>query len=648
MLSFKELYKTEAILIHCRFSVGMKNLVMPDESPKLKRTNPWSWVPTLYFAEGIPYTVVTVLSVVMYKMLGISNTKIAFYTSLLNLPWALKPIWGPIVDNLKTKRWWILTMQFIMGILFACIALTIPTDYFFQVSFALLWLVAFMSATHDVAADGFYMIGLDEGDQALYNGIRSAFYRIAMLMGQGVFVIFVSILINASGMDKITIEVNAVPAENKIESIQVKSEDIQPKAGDLHLISVPKELNIPMKPVKPKYVDSVLHVVRRWNKTQGHFKAEDSEKNQKMSQPEPIREVHTSRLETWLRKTFGAAKKVGTDYAGNVGIIYFYLSRPPEEGENIVVTFGQDRGDPSIRLVEGMRFEFDQNNWNKPARAVIQLDKKLQESSTAYFDAESGNIRMSWMILFLIIAAMFLTFWIIHRLTLEKIEKERLKQSVSEAIRDFFATFKSFFTKRRIGLSILFLLIFRLGESQLVKLSAPFMLDTREVGGLGLTAGQYGLTYGTIGLIFLLSGGILGGMAVSKFGLKKMIWWFAIMINVPNAAYIFLSYVQPSSLPVIISAVAFETFGYGFGFTAYMMYMIYISKGKYKTSHYAICTAFMNLGMMLPGMMSGWLQEIIGYQHFFIWVVLASIPGFILIKFLSIDREFGKKFKKTR
>lgn len=147
-------------------------------------------------------------------------------------------------------------------------------------------------------------------------------------------------------MDKITIEVNAVPAENKIESIQVKSEDIQPKAGDLHLISVPKELNIPMKPVKPKYVDSVLHVVRRWNKTQGHFKAEDSEKNQKMSQPEPIREVHTSRLETWLRKTFGAAKKVRTDYAGNVGIIYFYLSRPPEEGENIVVTFGQDREIP--------------------------------------------------------------------------------------------------------------------------------------------------------------------------------------------------------------------------------------------------------------------------------------------------------------
>jgi PAT family beta-lactamase induction signal transducer AmpG len=511
---------------------------MPDESPKLKRTNPWSWVPTLYFAEGIPYTVVTVLSVVMYKMLGISNTKIAFYTSLLNLPWALKPIWGPIVDNLKTKRWWVLTMQFIMGILFACIALTIPTDHFFQVSIALLWLVAFMSATHDVAADGFYMIGLDEGDQALYNGIRSAFYRIAMLMGQGVFVIFISILINASGMDKVTIEVNAVPAENKIKSIQVKPEDIQPKPGDIYLISVPEELNIPMKPMKREYVDSVLMVVREWNVDQGHTETDDTESTKKSSQPEPIRKVHTNRLEKWLRKTFGAAKKVRADYTGNVGVVQFYLSRPPEKGEDVVVTFGQDKGDPSIRLVEGMRFEFDQCNWNKPAKAVIQLDKKLQQSSTAYFDAESGNIRLSWMVLFLCISVMFTVFWIIHRFTLEKIEKERIERSVTEAIKDFFSTFSTFFRKKGIGLSIIFLLIFRLGESQLVKLSAPFMLDTREVGGLGLTAGQYGLTYGTIGLLFLLSGGILGGMAVSKVGLKKMIWWFAIMINVPNAAYI--------------------------------------------------------------------------------------------------------------
>jgi len=179
----------------------------------------------------------------------------------------------------------------------------------------------------------------------------------------------------------------------------------------------------------------------------------------------------------------------------------------------------------------------------------------------------------------------------------------------------------------------------------LVKLSAPFMLDTREAGGLGLTAGQYGLTYGTIGLLFLTLGGILGGLAVSKSGLKKWIWWFAIMINIPDAVYIFLSYAQPSSLWIIAPCVAFETFGYGFGFTAYMMFMIYIARGEYKTSHYAIATAFMALGMMIPGMISGWLQEVIGYQHFFIWVVIATIPGFILLKFLKIDPGFGKKVK---
>jgi PAT family beta-lactamase induction signal transducer AmpG len=272
---------------------------------------------------------------------------------------------------------------------------------------------------------------------------------------------------------------------------------------------------------------------------------------------------------------------------------------------------------------------------------------KLDYETQAFFDAESGKVRMAWTVLFFCLSAMFFIFWLAHRFTLPKVETERSERSVMDAVKDFFATFGSFFKKDGIGLAIVFLLLFRLAESQLVKLSAPFMLDTREAGGLGLTAGQYGLTYGTIGLIFLTLGGILGGMAVAKHGLKKWIWWFAIMINVPDAVYIYLSYAQPSSLWVIVPAVAFETFGYGFGFTAYMMFMIYISRGNYKTSHYAICTAFMALGMMLPGMMSGWLQEVIGYQHFFIWVVIATIPGFILLKFLKIEPEFGKKVKEV-
>jgi len=612
---------------------------------KLKKKSPWSWVPSLYFIEGIPYTVVMVVSVVMYKMLGISNTDIALYTSLLYLPWVLKPLWSPIVDNLKTKRWWVLLMQFVLGILFACIALTIPTTNFFKISLAFLWLMAFTSATHDIAADGFYMIGLDEGDQALFNGIRSAFYRVAMLMGQGVFVILVSILINASGMDKVSIEVNAVAAGTQVKTVIL--EDYSEIPGDMQLVYAPKSLDIPLEKVSTVYADSVINAVRKWNIAQGQPDPDAPKIAKVKNKKEKIQTEKPKKFENWLRNNFGVEEAEITEYAGNIGVIYFHLSKAPETDKTVIVTFGQDKGDKSIKLVEGVRFEFNADNWDKPVMSVIQLDKKLTDPSNAFFDAESGKVKMAWTVLFFCLSAMFFIFWLAHRLTLPKVEKERKERSVGEAVKDFFSTFGSFFTKDGIGLAIVFLLLFRLGESQLVKLSAPFMLDTREAGGLGLTAGQYGLTYGTIGLLFLTLGGILGGMAVSKSGLKKWIWWFAIMINVPDAVYIFLSYVQPSSLWVIVPCVAFETFGYGFGFTAYMMFMIYIARGEYKTSHYAIATAFMALGMMIPGMMSGWLQEIIGYQHFFIWVVIATIPGFILLKFLKIEPEFGKKVKEV-
>ena len=614
---------------------------------KNKKKNPWSWVPSLYFIEGIPYTVVMVVSVVMYKMLGISNTDIALYTSLLYLPWVIKPLWSPIVDNLKTKRWWVLIMQFVLGILFACIALTIPTTNFFKLSLAFLWLMAFTSATHDIAADGFYMIGLDEGDQALFNGIRSAFYRVAMLMGQGVFVILVSVLINASGMDKVSIEVNAVPVDASVKTVLMDGFDYSEKPGDMYLVYAPEKLDIPIKKLTTVYADSVIAAARAWNIAQGQPDPDAPVISKDRNKKEKIKKDKPKKFENWLRSTFGVEEAEITEYAGNIGTIYFYLSKAPEVDKTVIVTFGQDKGDKSIKLTNTMRFEFTSENWNKPVMAIIQLDNKLDYTTQALFDAESGRVKMAWTVLFFCLSAMFFIFWLAHRFTLPKVEKERKEQSVGKAVKDFFSTFGSFFTKDGIGLAIVFLLLFRLGESQLVKLSAPFMLDAREAGGLGLTAGQYGLTYGTIGLLFLTLGGILGGMAVSKHGLKKWIWWFAIMINIPDAVYIFLSYVQPSSLWVIAPCVAFETFGYGFGFTAYMMFMIYIARGEYKTSHYAIATAFMALGMMIPGMMSGWLQEVIGYQHFFIWVVIATIPGFILLKFLKIDPGFGKKVKEV-
>jgi PAT family beta-lactamase induction signal transducer AmpG len=200
-----------------------------------------------------------------------------------------------------------------------------------------------------------------------------------------------------------------------------------------------------------------------------------------------------------------------------------------------------------------------------------------------------------------------------------------------------------FFKKKHIGLIIAFLLVYRLGESQLVKLAAPFLLDIKESGGLGLTTGEVGIVYGTVGIISLTLGGLLGGFLAARNGLKHWLWWMLIAINLPNLVYVYLSYTMPDSFILINLCVAVEQFGYGFGFTAYMLYMIYVSDGDHKTAHFAITTAFMALGMMIPGMVSGWLQELIGYQHFFIWVVIATIPAFIITKMIPLDTGFGKK-----
>lgn len=424
---------------------------------KTTKRNPWLWIPSLYFAEGLPYVFVMTVSVIMYKRLEISNTEIALYTSWLYLPWVLKPLWSPIVDILKTKRYWIVVMQLVVGGALAGIAFTLPADNFFQYTIAFFWLLAFSSATHDIAADGFYMLGLSKHDQSFFVGIRNTFYRFAMLAGQGPLVIL---------------------------------------AGEMEKIS--------------------------------------------------------------------------------------------------------------------------------------------------------DNIQWAWGITFFVFAALFIAFFIWHLFILPhpvsdiKHEAKSLKQ----VFNDFAETFISFFKKEGIVISLVFILIFRLGEAQLVKLASPFLLDNHDAGGLGLTTSNIGFVYGTAGMIALTIGGILGGIVVSRNGLKKWMLPMVFAMNLPNLVYVFLSFVQPQNLWIITSSVVVEQFGYGFGFTAFMLYMIYISDGKHKTAHYALCTGFMALGMMLPGMISGWIQEIIGYKYFFIWVMICTIPGFIIINYLKYDPKFGTKEKK--
>ncbi len=429
----------------------------------MQKKTAWSWVPSLYFAEGIPYVIVMTLSVIFYKRMGLSNTDIALYTSWLYLPWIIKPFWSPFVDILKTKRWWIITMQLLIGGGLAGIALTIPTTNFVQYTLAFFWILAFSSATHDIAADGFYLLALPKHKQAYFIGIRSTFYRLAMITGQGILVVIA-----------------------------------------------------------------------------GYF------------------ETHNTLSE--------------------------YINIPKSE-----------------------------------------------------------NIRFAWSITFGIIAITFLILTIYHKFILPRPTVDNAKHTEQNVFKDFINTFISFFQKDGIGISILFLLVYRLGESQLVKMSSPFMLDTNAQQGLGLTTNEIGVIYGIIGIIALSLGGILGGIAVSRKGLKYWIWYMTLAMNLPNLVYVFLSYSLPTNMITISVSVAIEQFGYGFGFTAYMLYMILISEGEHKTAHFAITTGFMALGMMLPGMISGWLQEMIGYQHFFIWVMLCTIPGFLVLTKLKIPNDFGKK-----
>jgi len=422
---------------------------------RVTKRNPWAWIPTLYFAEGIPYVVVMTVSVIMYKRFGISNTDIALYTSWLYLPWVIKPLWSPVVDMLRTKRFWIVTLQFIIGVALAMVALTIPLPAFFQYTIAVLWLMAFGSATHDIAADGFYMLGLTQHQQAAFVGVRSTFYRVAMITGQGALVVLAGTIETRSG----------------------------------------------------------------------------------------------------------------------------------------------------------------------------------------------GNIRLAWSVTFFVLAALFLTAFVYHKFVLPRpaSDKPASRNAAMGPVEEFFHIFALFFKKKNIVATLAFLLLYRFAEAQLVKLVSPFLLDPRMKGGLGLTTSEVGLVYGTVGVISLTLGGILGGWVVSKKGLKFWLWIMVCVIHLPDAMFVYLSQVQPNSLVLINMAVAIEQFGYGFGFTAYMLYMISVAEGEHKTAHYAICTGFMALGMMLPGMFSGALQDWIGYRSFFLWVILSTIPGFIVAALVKVDPEFGKK-----
>jgi len=586
---------------------------------KLKKSfrNPWAWVPSLYYAEGIPYVIVMLVSVAFYKRMGISNTEIALYTSWLYLPWVIKPFWAPFIDFFRTKRIWIVVMQLFIGAGLAAVALTMPSPDFLKYTLIFFFLLAFSSATHDIAADGFYMLGLSEGDQSLYVGIRSTFYRLSMITGQGLLIILAGYFETHSGLPPVNVTINS---SNSVRTEQIiDTREITANSDDLLVISNTDQLNISTDKISKAKADSILSFVSSSNIKNGFY-----ERDPKQAEIVP-------------------AKK--GEMTANIGVVFFKLTKEPVDKNEVVVYFDRESGDKSISLIEGSRIVFNRQNWNRPAYAVFQLDPKLRTETTAAFKATAGDIPWAWSMTFLILTGLFIVFFIYHAFILPYpvSDKPAVKDATKNIAGDFIRTFALFFKKKHILLILTFLLIYRFGEAQLVKMATPFLLDPKEVGGLGLTLGQYGLVYGTVGIIALTLGGILGGIVAARHGLKKWLWWMFAAINIPHILYIYLAYAQPDNLLIINLCVAGEQFGYGFGFTAYMLYMIYVSEGEFKTSHYALCTGFMALSMMIPGMFAGWIQEQLGYPHFFVWILLTMIPGFIITKLIPLDPAFGKK-----
>lgn len=435
------------------------------------KTSPWLWIPTLYFAEGIPYFLVNNISVMLFTRMGVSNGEMALFTSLLYLPWLIKPFWSPFVDIFRTKRWWIISMQILMTAAFVLLTLSMPhpspetiaagntSITLFTVMLILFFITALASATHDIAADGFYMLALTAHHQAAFVGARSVFYRLSSIFGQGVLLVIAGLL------------------ETKTGNI--------PLAWQLTLL----------------FTAIIFALVSLWHA--------------------------------------------------------FFLPKP---------------------------------------------------------DADHSSLQGA-------------------------------ERSPKVIFREFGRTFATFFRKNGVWLAILFMLVYRLPEAFLIKLINPFLVGTQANGGLGMSTEMVGFVYGTIGVLFLMIGGIGGGLFAARVGLKKAMWWMAAAITLPDFCYVYLSTCLPDNIIAIASALAVEQFGYGFGFTAYMLYMMYFAEGEFKTSHYALCTAFMAASMMIPGLFAGYLQEALGYQNFF-WMVMACCLATVIVTFLAerkIDPDYGKK-----
>ena len=622
---------------------------------KTTSRSPWLWVPTLYFSQGIPYVIVMTMSVVMYKRLGISNTDIALYTSWLYLPWVIKPLWSPFVDITRTKRFWIVLMQFLVSFGLALIAFSVRGSSFFKWSLFLFWIMAFASATHDIAADGFYMLSMSKHEQAWWVGLRSTFYRTAMIVGSGLLVVLAGVLESKNGLPPVEVPVSAKANASIVTHWNPAEIKFAEQPGELRVLAQPGLLDIALAERSAPDAQAVIEQAKSWNVQHGLVADDKPAAKPADDKNDSWWTGHISRpLRNFLTAHFPKPGKTETAAtAGNFGVIYFALSQAPAAGRKIAVNFarqprgleyiGLGKSDKGFRLMEGEHFVFNATNWNQPAMAVIQLDPKLKQDASVIFVTSSGNIPLAWSITLFTVAGLFLAFSCWHSVMLPHPPNDGPVITHKSLTGEFFATLGSFFQKPGIVLALAFILLYRFDEAQLSKVISPFLLDSRAAGGLGLATSQVGLVYGTFGVLALTCGGLLGGFSAAKYGLKKMLPIMVGSMYLPKLAFIFLSFTQPENFLVACGAVAVEQFGYGFGFTAFMLYLLYFADGPHRTAHYALCTGFMALGMMIPGMWSGWVADIVGYKHFFVWVICSTIPGLVIALRLKIDPQFGKK-----
>lgn len=615
---------------------------------------PWRWVPSLYFSEGVPYAVVMLVSVVMYKRLGVSNTDIAAYTSLLYLPWLIKPLWSPLVQRFSTRRRWIIAMQIALACGLAGTAALIPTENFLLATIGLLAITAIASATQDVAADGFYMLALDSHQQAWFVGVRSTFYRLAFIIGQGGLVMLAGLLESQSGPVPLKIDVNVVDGPAATAEFDPQTFPAATPTGEQVLLAQQTNVSLSSEDRTPEAVTDLVEQVRQWNVAQGFYEGpeeasssdSDGDDGSEDADAPALPRPRKNQIESWVRWLFAAEEQVVDldEKAGDAAVVMLRVSEPLEGDEQLAVQFGRSGGDGSIRLIEGERFAVGPANWQQPMAAVIQVEAKVDRPTQATFEARAGDVPLAWSTTFYGVAGLFAVLALYHTLAIPRPPADMPGHAVDQAsVAELLEPFVSFFRKPGILTILGFLLLYRFAEAQLAKMAAPFLLDPRETGGLALTTGEFGLIYGTFGVLMLTVGGLLGGFVAARQGLKYWLWWMVAAINLPNAVYLLLVMWQPESLTWITLAVALEQFGYGFGFTAYMLYCLYISRGPHETVHYALCTAFMAAGMMLPGAVSGWLQEVVGYERFFVWIMISTIPSFLVTALIPLDAEFGKR-----